>query len=257
MPGQKIKEMIADLILSGSGSRVAWQLGAWHVIREEVDITSIHGTSAGAMLGLMIACHREPSLKDIRRTFSISPLSILTRKGIASQRRLYDLMRPLCGDHLFVPFSCCTTDMTTGDAEYKVAYGSDTVDESLIDMVVASSSYPGVYPHVLGKYADGGLVDAVPFFPSISGSENKVVLYAMPEEMPPIKKGIVNRFFAGNEVLNRTVGTYDLHSVINVGDIVIRPSKNLPGRMNFGRKEAAEMFELGIRDAKSSLMQMA
>ena len=158
------------LALSGGAARGLAHVGVISVLhREGIPIDMIAGTSAGAIMGAVYACHRDtdrmrrhaldPSWK--KRAPMIDPS--FPKTGFIKGKKIEKLLESfLDGDidfkSLQIPFACVATDIQTGE---EIVIDSGSVTQALR----ATISIPGIFTLVKheGRYlVDGGLTTPVP-----------------------------------------------------------------------------------------------
>ncbi|MCR5077816.1 MAG: patatin-like phospholipase family protein [Prevotella sp.] len=156
------------LVLSGGGARGYAHIGAIEALLEQgYNITSVAGTSMGALVGGIFAAGKLPQLKeqilqlDRKKVLSLLDIS-LGLDHVASGERLMGLMESLTGDetieNLPISFCCSATDIVTG-SERVFRYGS------LRDAIRASISIPCFFKPVSEGnhiYVDGSVHNTLP-----------------------------------------------------------------------------------------------
>lgn len=173
------------LILSGGGSKGAFQIGVLESLLQKHTFDLICGTSVGAINGWMISQNKLQELKkfwlNIRKRsdilkinyqsafklFSKEPLSIFNLNIIK------DLMNSV--GEKFIPQTGLivgATNLETG--EYTEA---DQDNPDLFDFVIASASVPIVFPPVKingSTYVDGGLRNNTPLMAAIKTGADEI-----------------------------------------------------------------------------------
>lgn len=156
------------LSLSGGGLRAAAQVGALKFLEEEgVKIRAVAGSSAGAMLALMIASGKDADqiyalLKKIvnRDLFRLSKKpGLFSLKNL--EKKLTQAIVLESYDQLSIPLYTCVTDINTGESHY-LPTGNPIAN------TIASMSLTPIFEakEVEGKwYADGGFSDNLPVKP--------------------------------------------------------------------------------------------
>lgn len=148
------------LVLSGGGARGYAHIGAIEVLQEHCyNITSVAGTSMGALVGGLFAAGKLEELKDIvlnvskRQIFSLVDVSI-GLDHIATAEKLRKLLDDMTSgkniEDLPIPFCCSASDLVSG-REHIFRSGS------LSEAIRASISIPGVFSPV--RINDEVLVD--------------------------------------------------------------------------------------------------
>lgn len=159
--------MKIGLALSGGGVLGAAHLGLLDEIeKNNIKLTMISGTSSGAIIGALYAnggmakINQFITLLEKDGFFSKKSLAFNTPDKIFSKIKLA-LKETLSTDNFYdlsISFFCTVTDIASGEKKI-ISKGS------LIDAVMASSAYPGVFPvqNIDGHhYIDGGVTSNLP-----------------------------------------------------------------------------------------------
>ena len=154
------------LALSGGGSKGLAHVGALKFFEEnDISFDSIAGTSAGAIVGGLYACGLKSD--DILRFFTTTKMFAthhltFSTKGFIKTDTLRSEFEKFIGtpkiEDLDVELKIIASDLISG--KIKVFEKGD-----LIDAILASSAYPGVFiPMEIDNniYSDGGLVNDFP-----------------------------------------------------------------------------------------------
>lgn len=160
--------MKIGLALSGGGALGMAHIGAIEELEKaNIKIDCVCGVSAGAIIGLLYAAGGKELLsrfydeianfdyyKKDKILFSARPAVVF--------RHVWSLLKKLSADKEFgqlkIPFSCCATNLASGECE--VFNSGDPIAS-----VMASAAYPGVFASVKinGKsYIDGGVTCNLP-----------------------------------------------------------------------------------------------
>lgn len=156
------------LVLGGGGARGYAHIGAIEVLLENgYNITSIAGTSMGALVGGLYAAGKIKELKETseainrKKMFKIFNLS-LGKNHLTNGNNLMEIIDDIIGDveieNLPIDFCCCATDIVTG--KEKVFR-----DGSLKTAIRASISIPCVFKPVTDSYhiyIDGSIHNTLP-----------------------------------------------------------------------------------------------
>ncbi|HFC03483.1 MAG TPA: hypothetical protein ENJ74_01295 [Nitratifractor salsuginis] len=160
--------MKIELCLSGGALRAAAQIGALRFLEEQgVEIAAVSGSSAGAMIALLIAAGWESGrieefLTSLRRR-QIFRLGrgpgIFSLKGI--EARLREALGPIGDEGLRIPCYSCVTELETAQSRYL-----DSGDP-IANVLASSSLTPLFHPRQIGDawYIDGGFSDNLPVRP--------------------------------------------------------------------------------------------
>lgn len=155
------------LALGGGGARGIAHLGVVRFLeREGLKIKAIAGTSAGGLVGALLAAGYTTfqienllAAMENPRLFSRSSLdgpSLLGLQGLI--QILSAEIDGITFDQLAIPFACTAVDLATSQ-EVILAQGP------VLDAVLATIAVPGIFPpQKIGNYhlVDGGVMDPVP-----------------------------------------------------------------------------------------------
>ena len=159
--------MKIGLALSGGGAMGAAHIGLIEeLVRNNIRIDAICGTSAGAIAGLLYAYGGIPSLNKFYIDMEQAGLFSRTKNIFRKNETIFSIIEDLLRDSvkvkhfsdLSVKFSCVASDLETGEPVHL-----KTGDP--IKAVMASAAYPGVFPvqKVNGKHLiDGGVTRSLP-----------------------------------------------------------------------------------------------
>ncbi len=159
----------ASLVLGGGGAKGLSHIGVLRWLEENnIQVTSVTGTSIGALLGGLYAHGKTVSeienialkidLKQVVNLFSPT----ISKSGITSGKKVEEYLQSLFGDinieELKIPFKAVSTDINSGN---EVVFCKGRI----IDAIRASISIPLVFEPVIrdsGILVDGGLVNPLP-----------------------------------------------------------------------------------------------
>lgn len=213
-----MEQLDYGLVLAGGGAKGVYQIGAWRAIRElEIPITSVVGTSVGAMNGAMVACgqyegavrlwenmsiekgfHLPEPLRVPDKLFSLKNADILVRElwknhglDITPIRRELEALvdeEPLRASP--VEYGLVTFELSRRRPRH--LYKDQIPKGKLMDYIMASSAYPGLKsPEINGRtYLDGGIVDNVPVKMMMRRHENNIIVVnigdvGLPKDLDP------------------------------------------------------------------------
>ncbi|MBZ0292253.1 MAG: patatin-like phospholipase family protein [Anaerolineae bacterium] len=152
------------LVLGGGGSRGIAHAGVLEVlVREQIPIDLIVGTSMGAIVGSLFALGLSPKqiIAEMSNWRGNSIFTVNLFSSRARQRMIDDQLSAHLGGKTFadlkIPMIVMAVDMLTGR---EVALQSGP----LLPAVLASSAVPGVFPPVEMdgmQLADGGVIDSL------------------------------------------------------------------------------------------------
>lgn len=156
------------LVLGGGGARGLAHIGAIEVLQEHgYNITSVAGTSMGALVGGLYAAGRFDDLKETvlgltrRRILSLIDISI-GFDHIATADKLSLLLEKMTEgkkiEQLYIPFCCCASDVVSGK---EIVFTAGP----LSDAIRASISIPCIFSPVRVDghvYVDGSVHNTLP-----------------------------------------------------------------------------------------------
>lgn len=157
------------LSLSGGGLRAAAHVGVLKFLREQhVEITAVSGSSAGAIVALMIANGDgvETIMGFLHDLAKKDLFKLTANPGIFTLKRLEAKLNHHVGEksyeQLQMPLYTCVTDINSGESLYLHS-------GQLVANTIASSSLTPIFEAKMledGKlYVDGGLSDNLPVKP--------------------------------------------------------------------------------------------
>jgi NTE family protein len=156
------------LVLSSGGARGFAHIGAINVLeREGYKITSVAGTSMGALVGGIYASGQLKEFEewvatlDVMEVLKLTDISI-SGKGFVKGNKIIDRIKEIVPDRniedLLIPYCAVATDFIRGKEKVFTS-------GNLFDAIRASISIPTVFqPFLIGGdyYVDGGLVNPIP-----------------------------------------------------------------------------------------------
>lgn len=156
------------LVLSSGGARGYAHIGAIKILQQQgFNITSIAGTSMGALVGGIYASGQLPELEewllslDIMEVLKLTDFSI-SKKGLVKGKKVIDRIRQIVPDRniedLPIPYCAVATDIIN-ETETVFTQGN------LFDAIRASIGIPTVFqPKKIDGhyYVDGGLLNPIP-----------------------------------------------------------------------------------------------
>lgn len=250
------------LCFSGGGGKGAYEIGVWKALKhlgKNFDITAVSGASVGALNGVLFAVGDYENAEKIWKNITVKDVfSVSENPGIGFNRD--GLMEIISKDVDFdkFKFSSVKTYVNTSVAQEKLVFPEKVGDikpnidkyldsmeeryyclndldrEKIIQVLLASSALPAIYPtvNVDGEnMLDGGLTDNVPIRPLIEEAECENLIIVM----------------CGMDY------EYDLYLASRAKEIIeIRPSKNigelLDGTLDFGGRSISFRMQLGFYD---------
>ena len=180
------------LVLGGGGLKGLAHVGAWRALVEAgVEITSVVGTSIGALIGANVAAGVDADrLTGLARALQKTDIVLLNRwaalfNGIRQQsvfrgdnfRAFIDTVLPAQQfEELTLPLSVNAVNLGTGEVAWFGAGGRS--DVSLADAIYASCALPVFYPPALiddHYYVDGGVLDSLPVAHALANGATRVI----------------------------------------------------------------------------------
>lgn len=235
------------LVLSGGGSRGAYQVGAWRAIKElGINIDMVVGVSVGALNGGMVAQGDQHLAEELWRhveadnvfkveagahptDFAVEAL----KQGGVSSAPLQKLANKYLPDDEVRKSPIDFGLMTIEIPAYKPHYlWKDEIPEGKIpDYVVASASiFPGVKPKVIDgvSYIDGGAINVMPIHMAVEHGATKVIAIYL-----------------------KAVGRFDAKTELSAcNDItLIEPNFDLGSFLVFDTENSSRLIRLGYLDA--------
>jgi NTE family protein len=140
------------------------------ILENNIKIDYVSGTSIGAIIGAYFCLHGEVNswfdkLQGFRNRdwLKFLDISFKTKNSVVKGKEFEKYLKTIFGnktfDDLKIPFIVTVTNLKTGELEY-INSGK------LIDAIIASSAYPGIFPASKIRnnyYVDGGVLDNLPF----------------------------------------------------------------------------------------------
>ena len=157
-----------ELANSGAGTLGALEVGAMSALWTVVRPGALVDTSAGSIVGGLIALGRSPSSlydivisADYARLIPMRPWLAPFRGYLASNRNVIAWLKEITDNQLMsdcqIPFTAITSDLNTGKARTWDSWLLP--DMPVWEAILCSMSIPQGYPAWQGRYVDGGLTD--------------------------------------------------------------------------------------------------
>lgn len=247
------------LVMSGGGTRGAYQMGVIHAMQElglYEQIEVVTGASIGAINGALVAQGIWEQALDLWQ--SVRPHQVFNRLE-AGRNDFYlpllrewiewggirvDGLKELLRSHLDestirqspIDFGFVVYNRTTRTGEE--LYPEDIPEGLLIEYVIASATFPVFQPHKIGgqEYLDGGLYSILPTKMAFDRKNLDLVI--------AIDVAEASRFSPQQWVWYRKYADRLIY---------IRPSKLLPSPMNFSKAAIEKQLELGYQDGIKKL----
>ena len=183
------------LVLSGGGTKGAYEVGAWRAIRElKIPLRGIAGTSIGALNAALFLSTELKKIEEIYRTIRITDV-LPVGDGIDPEKNVFDpanllpimkeyfirrgldnsplhslLLKYLDVDKIYdSPLDLGIVTFDVQSREPLRLFKEDIEKEKLTDYLLASANFPIFRTQDLGgkRFLDGGLYDNMPFNPMI------------------------------------------------------------------------------------------
>jgi NTE family protein len=246
------KKFRTGFVLSGGGARGFAHLGFIQALNEAgIFPDLISGTSAGALIGVLIADGYSPK-EILRLLHTNSRLELMRptmpREGLLQisgiQKILKANLRATKFEELKIPLYVTASDINNG----KVVYFSSG---DLLDIVMASMSIPVLFQPVMIdniQYVDGGVFDNLPVHPIEKKCETLIGSFVNPVGRIEKLSGLIN-------IAERTF-TLNLAKEVTEKsdkfDLLVAP----PALRNYGildPDKAEELFSLGYNATREKL----
>jgi NTE family protein len=260
------------LALGGGAARGMAHVGIFKMLeRENIPVDIVTGTSAGAIIGSLIASGNnakkietmvlEASKHKLTQLIDVS----LPRTGLIHGDKVMDLLESYIGKNtkfsdLRIPFSCVAADIISGE---EIVLREGSVPEA----VRASISIPGIFAVVEyeGRYlVDGGIVNPVPAKTARDmGAQFVIGVNVIPETIVrvPQQKQQNQRSLEPGIILVLTqslqIGSYYLAKAgLEYADVSIEPSVGHIGVGDFHQaEECIKQGELAMFQALDSIKE--
>lgn len=235
------------LVLSSGGARGFAHIGAIRALEEKgYNITSIAGTSMGALVGGIYATGEMDQFEDWVRSIDVMEVLKLTdftisSKGLVKGSKIIKKMKEIVPgrriEDLNIPFCAIATDLNSG-AEKVFCEGN------LYDAIRASISIPTVFhPFRIGDhyYVDGGVVNPIPINRVKRTDGDQLAVVAVNANIPVIDENNLQQQVTDNRIADK------------VKSIQYKLSSNIPKH----REDHIGIFNLMNRSLGIMLNQIA
>lgn len=243
----KKKEDKAALILSGGGSRGAYQVGAWRALNElGIKFDMVVGVSVGALNGGMVVQDNQVLAEELWRkvesdnVFQVEsgaqPVDFAKealKQGGISSAPLQKLVNKYIPEDVVrkspIDFGLMTIEIPAYKPHY--LWKSEIPEGRLGDFIVASATiFPGVKPKVIDgvSYIDGGSINVMPIHMAVEHGATKVIA-----------------------VYLKALGRFDAKTELSTCDDItlIEPQFDLGSFLIFDRENSSRLIRLGYLDA--------
>jgi NTE family protein len=266
------------LALGGGGARGLAHIGILKVLlREQIPIDVITGTSMGGIVGAMHAVGLSPDQMEAEATkrgeigqiFKLVDLQ-LVGSGLLGGKRIKKMLADMLGAEttfadLRLPFAVVSTDYNSGrEVVLK--------DGNLADAVRATMSVPGVFePVEIGGYKllDGGVLDNVPVGVARSlGAEKIIAVDVLPNfrlnepgqdpVVPPLKTRKVPKAYRQlwHVELVMIAALTEFRLKESAPEVIIRPDLPVDMDLLLSFDRPQEAIECGVQAAEAALPQI-
>lgn len=251
-----MSEQKIGIALSGGGVKGFAHLGVLKALEEKgIEADMISGTSAGAIVGSLIASGKKPmeimELINESNFFDFAKLAIPDR-GFLSLENMTDNLTKILKINKFselkIPFYAAAANIYTGEIKY-------FNQGDLVKIVQASSSIPVLFSpvEINGQlYVDGGLFDNLPIAPLKGQCDIIIAVNVMPvefeEELKTMIDVAIRTFQLKNNLKNEKVK--------KEADIYIEP-EGIDKYNILNTKYSQELFDLGYNFCKKMDINLA
>ena len=248
------------LVLSGGGTRGAFQLGVWKALQEmNIKIKAIAGTSIGALNGALFLQDDFKSTVELYEKIKIN--NIMNVSGVDANKNIFDLsnifnlaadykkqngidntpLREMIKQHVNMD-KLYDSEIDFGLVTYSVKnktplqkFKNEIPKEKMEDYLLATSCFPIFKPQTIDgeEYFDGGLYDNTP--------TNML-----------IEKGYKNIIIADIEGMGFSKKTLNKDIYVKV----ISPSEDLGGTFEFNYEKISNNIKLGYLDTMKSFNKL-
>ena len=234
------------LVLSSGGARGFAHIGAINVLeREGYKITSVAGTSMGALVGGIYASGQLKEFEkwvttlDVMEVLKLTDISI-SGKGFVKGNKIIDRIKEIVPDRniedLLIPYCAVATDFIRGKEKV-------FTEGNLFDAIRASISIPTVFqPFLIGRdyYVDGGLVNPIPINRVKRNEGDLLAVVDVNADMPHDMPEKTEESFGDNRYLKR------------IKNIMHKADKPIPKN----KKDEIGLFNLNTRSISIMLNQI-
>lgn len=191
----------ATLVLSGGGSKGAFQVGAEQVLREEggFEWERIFGVSVGALNGALLAQQEYGRLLDVWRTIrqkdvyrKVWWLWVAVRIVLMGKPGIYDhsalrqtIQRHLAGRPFRVPLHVGRVSLVSG--AYESVQSEHSTETEMLDAIFHSTTMPVVWEPVGPRaWADGGLRNMTPLGDALDFNPTELIVLGCSPDQPEV-----------------------------------------------------------------------
>ena len=196
---RRMAQVRTGLALGSGGSLALSHLGVLEILeRKNIEIDLVAGTSMGSLIAALWCLGRSPQqIKDILmnqkdvNVFTLKNIS-LSGKSILNSKRMQRVIRRILGEAAFAdlirPLRIVCFDYYHRSPYY---FGTDH-SVRLADAVLASCSFPGIFPPVIQdgrKLFDGGILEPLPVDVLIYNGIQKIIASSVTPTADDVYRG--------------------------------------------------------------------
>lgn len=248
------------LVLSGGGTKGAYQVGIWKALKElNINVKAIAGTSIGALNGALFLQDDFYSVVKMYENVKID--NIMKVEGVDANKNIFDLsnifnlatnykkqkgidntpLREMIRQYIDMD-KLYNSDIDFGLVTYSVKTGmplqkfkNEISKEQMEDYLLATACFPIFKPQIIDgeEYFDGGLYDNVPSNMLIQKGYKNIIIADI--EGMGINQKSINR---------------------NVYLKVIHPSEDLGGTFEFNHERIINNIKMGYLDTMKSFNKL-
>jgi len=233
----------ATLVLSGGGTKGAFQVGAEQVLREEggFEWERIFGVSVGALNGALLAQGEYQRLLDVWRTIRQEDvyrkvwwpviawrLAVLRKTGIYDAGALRKTIeKHVAGRPFRIPLYVGRVSLTSG--AYEIV-SSDVPAPDMLDAIWHSATMPVIWePSGKGAWVDGGLRNVTPLSDALDLDPTALMVINcspdQPEPAEPPKDIIAAAKRALNDIAINEIMVDDVRQFVRLNQLVRQARK--------------------------------
>jgi len=235
---RETKARRATLVLSGGGTKGAFEVGAEQVLREEggFEWERIFGVSVGALNGALLAQGEYQRLLEVWRTIRQEDvyrkvwwpiiawrLAVLRKTGIYDARTLRKTIEKQVAQRPFkIPLYVGRVSLTSG--AYEIV-GSDAPRPDFLDAIWHSATMPIIWqPDGKGAWVDGGLRNVTPLGDALDHNPTALMVINcspdQPERAEPPKDIIAAAKRAINDIATSEIMVNDVREFVRINQLV-------------------------------------
>lgn len=241
-----------NIVLSGGGARGYAHIGILQALLEQnLSITAISGTSAGALIGALICDGYTPiQIKEIilKEEPKISWSALGFKEGFFSSHTIHALLKKYLRSKTFadlkLPLFVSLTNLANGEGEL-INQGE------LHDVLLAASAIPAIFSPVMINqipYADGGMTNNLPIEPFQKSKYKTIACHVNP--LSPYSGD-----FSTAKIIDRSMHIVLRHHIkqsIHAVDLFIEPTELHQFHL-FDTRKAEAIIQIGYEYVKENV----